>query len=96
MKIKDFIVTDLNFLITDLEISRTSDAEISLMTKILKKIRFRMSKSEKGLYKQKIKDLENRLTKIETVDKEIAFKLAELKDIQDVLKLKDKMRKDGN
>ncbi len=93
MQLKNFI-SDLSFIITDLETSRTTKAEINLFMKILRGLKKRMSLNEKKIYKKIINEFNNRLNKIKTIDKEIAFKMADLKNEIEMYKALEKMKKE--
>lgn len=93
MQLKTF-VSDLSFIITDLETSRTTKAEIKLFMKILRGLKKRMNLNEKKIYKKIINEFNNRLNKIKTIDKDIAFKMADLKNEIEMYKALEAMKKE--
>ena len=85
-------MTDLNFLITNLETSRTTKAEVDLLKKILRGLKKRMVPNEKKIYKLNISEFYDRLNNIKTIDEEKAFKMADLKNEIEMFKALEKMR----
>ena len=92
MKIKNFL-TQLNFMITDLEVHKTTKREVRLMHKVLLRLLENLSPQERKTYKKEIDGLKKRVLGIETIDKEVAFKIADLKEELDIMKAIDEIKK---
>ena len=92
MKIKEFI-TQLNLMITDLEVHKTTKKETRLLHKVLLRLFDSLSPQERKTYKKKINELKKRILGIETIDKEVAFKVADLKEELDMMKAINEMKK---
>jgi len=92
MKIKNFL-TQLSFMITDLEVHRTIKGETRLMHKVLLRLFDNLSPQERKTNKKKINELKKRVLGIETIDKEVVFKIANLREEVDIMRAINEMKK---
>ena len=79
-------------MITDLEVHKTTKKETRLLHKVLLRLFDSLSPQERKTYRKEIDGLKQRILRIETIDKEVAFKVADLKEELDMMKAINEMK----